>query len=276
MSGGWVSAQDDAFGRSATLREAVSEQFRRAFRPPYEGPTVVAVNGLCMTGAWFLLPNPNPLFTFHGALAFPIVLAGWMFSDVPATNVLGSDAKASITGLQEPRSLFRLILAKNIVLWTLIAPLCAVIAVVLGLRENRPTATIFTLVWILVMAWGVLPLAAWAGIYYPYHPIALRERWRHRREFKQMILRWGVLAVLPYILVPTLAVIISAPTLLLWYLTSQTGGWTRIPDGDFALGVLVGCGLAAVTCLWGYRRGVRIAEKRKPDLIRYLADPGRG
>jgi len=276
MSEGYVSAADAVPVRPATLREAVRSQYTRAFHPPFDMPIVVASNGLFMTGCWFLLPNPNPLFTFHGALAFPMVLASWMFSDVPATNVLGSDAMVSITALQDPRSLLRMLLAKNFVLWTLIAPFCAVIAIILGLQEDRPTATIFTIVWILVVPWGTLPLAAWAGIYYPYHPIALRDRWRHRRQFKRMILRWGILVVLPYMLVPAIVVIISAPTLLLWYLTSHTGGWSRVSDGDFAVGVLIGCGLAAVACLWGYRRGVRIAEKRKPDLILYLGDPRRG
>jgi hypothetical protein len=76
-----------------------------------------------------------------------------------------------------------------------------------------------------------------------------------------MILRWVTLTVLPYILVPALVVVISAPTLLLWYLTSQTNGTTRIPDGDFALGVLIGCGLAVAAWLWGRHRGVRIAER---------------
>jgi len=275
-SGGGVPAEGEVGLPPTTLREAVGAQFARAFHSPFETPIVVAVNGLIMTGAWFLIPNPNPLFTFHGALAFPIVMAGWMLSDVPATNVLGSDAKRSIAAIEDPPSLLRLLYAKNIVLWTLVAPLCAVLAIVVGLYEDRATATIFTLAWILIVPLGVLGLSAQAGIYFPYHPIALRDRWEHRHPFKRMILRWITLAVLPYVLVPALVVIISAPTLLLWYLTSQTNGATRIPDGDFALGVLIGCALALAAWLWGNRRGVRIAEKREVSLIEFLSDPGRG
>ncbi len=260
----------------ATLGKAVKAQLARAFHAPFETLIVVGVNGLLMTGAWFLLPNPNPLFTFHGALAFPIVLAGWMLSDVPATNVLGADAKASIAALRDPRSLLRLLYAKSLVLWALVAPLCAVVAIVLGLYEDRVGATIFTLAWILIVPLGVLGLSAWAGIYFPYHPIALRDRWAHRRPLRQMILRWSSLAVLPYLLVPMLVIAISAPTLLLWYLTSQTNGARRIPDGDFALGVLIGCGLAVVSWFWGHRRGVRIAEQRRADLIDFLSNPHNG
>jgi hypothetical protein len=260
----------------STLREAVGTQFGRAFHSPFETPIVVAVNGLLMTGAWFLLPNPNPLFTFHGALAFPMVLAGWMFSDVPATNVLGSDAERSIAALDDPPSLLRLFYAKNLVLWMLIAPFCAVLAIIVGLHEDRVTATIFTLAWILIVPLGALGLSAWAGIYFPYHPIPLRDRWERRRPFKRMILRWITLAVLPYMLVPVLVVIISAPTLLLWYLTSHANATPRISDGDFALGVLIGCGLAIAAWLGGHHRGVRIAEKRNVELIEFLSDPGRG
>ena len=37
-------------------------------------PIVVAVNGLLMAGAWFLLPR-GWLFTLQSALAFPVVLS---------------------------------------------------------------------------------------------------------------------------------------------------------------------------------------------------------
>lgn len=260
----------------ATLREAVGEQFARAFHTPFETPIVVAVNGLLMTGAWFLLPNPNPLFTFHGTLAFPMILAAWMYSDVPATNVLGSDAARSVRALDDPPVLRRLLFAKNIVLWLLIAPLCSVIAVGVGIHEDRVVATIFSLAWIVVVPLGALGLAAWAGILFPYHPLDLSYRWEHRRPFMRMIVRWLTLAVLPYGLVPVLAVVISSPTLVLWYFTSQSHGITRISDGDFALGVLIGCVLGLAAWVWGLRAGVRIAQRRRAKLVAFLSDPARG
>src|SRR5664279_1917925 len=96
-----------------TLSEAIRAQFGRSFRSPYETPIVVVANGLLMTGAWFLLPSPNVLFTLHGALAFPMILASWMFSDVPATNVLGPDPGRAMTALTDPTTLRRLLYAKN-------------------------------------------------------------------------------------------------------------------------------------------------------------------
>ena len=270
------AAEGKAPHPQATQREAVAAQVARAFDFPFETPIVVGVTGLLMPGAWFLLPKPNQLFTFHGTLAFPMVLAGRMLCDVPATNVLGSDPNRSMAHLRDLQSLLRLLYAKTIVLWTLIAPLSAVVAIAVGLHDGRAIDTIFTLAWILIVPFGVLGVSAWAGIYFPYHPIARRNRWAHRRPLKRMILGWVTLAVLPYMLVPVLVLIISAPTLLLWYLTSQTNGTTRIPDGDFAMGVLISCGLAIAVGLWGHHSGARIAEKRTVNLVEFLSDPSRG
>jgi len=91
-----------------------------------------------------------------------------------------------------------------------------------------------------------------------------------------MIVRWLTLAVLPYGLVPVLAVVISLPTLVLWYFMSQSRGITRITDGEFALGVLIGCVLAVTVWLWGIRRAVRLAVQRKEKLAAFLSDPARG
>ena len=267
---------EDAALLPSTLRQAVGTQFARAFHPPYEIPIVIAVNGLLMTGAWFLLPNPNPLFTFHGTLAFAMILAGWMYSDVPATNVLGSDAARSLAAIDDPEALQRLLYAKNIVLWMLVAPICSAVAIVVGLHEHRATATIFSLAWIVVVPLGALGIAAWVGVWWPYHPIAISERWEHRRPLRHMIVRWLSLAVLPYGLVPALVVVISIPTAVLWYVTSQRQGLTRVPDGAFALGVVVGCVIAVAAWIWGHRVTLRLVAKRRDALSGYLADPRKG
>jgi hypothetical protein len=39
-----------------TLRKAVADVYRRAFRPPFEIPAALLINALLMTAAWFLLP----------------------------------------------------------------------------------------------------------------------------------------------------------------------------------------------------------------------------
>jgi hypothetical protein len=42
------------------------------------------------------------VFTLHGSLAFALVLAAWMYSDVPATNVLAPDRQRMMAALDDP------------------------------------------------------------------------------------------------------------------------------------------------------------------------------
>ena len=55
------------------------------------------------------------LCTAHSA--FALVLAAWMYSDVPATNVLAPDRQRVMAAIDDPVMLQRLLYAKNIVLW---------------------------------------------------------------------------------------------------------------------------------------------------------------
>ena len=88
---GALGAHDDESDLPSTFRQALRTELRRTFRAPYEIPVVVAVNGALMSSAWFFLPPPlkDDVFSLHGSLVFAGVLASWMYSDVPATNVHG-------------------------------------------------------------------------------------------------------------------------------------------------------------------------------------------
>jgi hypothetical protein len=259
----------------ADWRQAVRAEFRRAFHAPYETPLTVAINAALVTGAWFLLPTSS-LFRSHAAWVFPIVLASWMYSDVPATNVLASDARRSLAALDDPVTLRRLLFAKNVVLWILIAPLCSAIALALGISQHRWGVTLFTIVWVAIVPLGALGLAGLVGVAFPYHPIPLRERWEHRRPVRRMLVRWGVLVLIPYGLVPFLTVIISTPTLLLWYLESHPNSFANIPEAVFVVGVLTGSVTALAAWTVGHRWSARMARDRRERLTAYLADPLRG
>jgi hypothetical protein len=120
----------------SSFGDAVREQIALTLQPPYETLITVAVNGALMSSAWFLLPTDvkNKVFTLHGTLAFALVLAAWMYSDVPATNVLGPDPSRVSAALDDPRLFRRLLYAKNVVLWLIVTPVCAVVALIVGLR----------------------------------------------------------------------------------------------------------------------------------------------
>lgn len=261
-----------------TLRQAVGSEFARAFRPPYEVPIVVAVNGALMSVSWFFLPPhwKNALFSIHGTLAFAMVLAGWMFSDVPATNVLGPDARRVVVALHDPEMFRRLLYAKNIVLWFLIAPLCSVIAIAIGLDAHDPTATIVSIAAIAIVPFGALGISAWVGIRFPYHPIALTERWAHRTSWRHMIVRWLSLAITPYLLVPAIIGLFMLPSVGYWLLFAKNGLQSRLSDGEYAVGMLIACVLAVAGSLGGHHLGGRLARRRSAELNAYLSDPSLG
>src|SRR3954454_9594795 len=122
---------------SPRFSSMLRRELRRALRPPYETPLVVVFNGLLMTGAWFLLPTSaqDALFTIHGSWAFALVISSRMYADVPATNVLGSAARASLEALDDPRALKLLLAARNLVLWLFVTPICVTIPFVVGIQE---------------------------------------------------------------------------------------------------------------------------------------------
>ncbi len=263
---------------TATLRGAVRREFARTLRPTYETLLVVAVNGALMSSAWFFLPKglKDKVFTLHGTLAFALVLAAWMYSDVPATNVLGPDASMAMAAIDDPSTLRRVLYSKNIVLWALITPVCIIVALVNGLLTHNPLATLYSVIWIGVVPFGVLGISAWVGIVFPYHPMPLRYRWEHRRPRRRMIWRWLALAITPYGLVPLLGVLIMVPSLLLWGLTSTHGLSQKLPDRDLGWGVALACAVAAVCSFGGHRLGARLAHRRRDKLLAFLADPTRG
>jgi len=67
----------------------------------------------------------DDVFTLHGSPAFALVLAVWMYSDVPVINVLAPDRQRVMAAIDDAVLLRRLLYAQNIVLWAFITPVCA-------------------------------------------------------------------------------------------------------------------------------------------------------
>ena len=253
-------------------------QIGLTLEPPFETLITVGVNAVLMSSAWFLLPASlkDDLFTLHGTLAFALVLASWMYSDVPATNVLGPDAHRISIAIEDSVMFRRLLVAKNIVLWMVVTPVCSVVALVVGLTQHDLLATLYTIVWIGVVPFGFLGISAWVGILFPYHPMPLRYRWEHQRPRKRMLVRWLALGLTPYGLVPALALLLMTPSLLLWGFTSKHGLTQKLPDNDLGLGVALACGIAIACSAGGHRLGSWMARRRQTSLTAFLADPFRG
>jgi hypothetical protein len=260
------------------LPDAVRAELRRAFHKPFEIPIIVATNGTVMTLAWFLAPPRllNLLFTFHGPLAYPMLLAVWMYSDVPATNLLGADAQRSAAMLGDRTALRHAQRAKNLVLWLLVSPLATTIAIAVGIHGKRPLATIFTALWVAVTPLGALGISPWLGTFFPYHNVPLRRRWAHRKPLRHKVVRWLILAMMPWLVVPGLILLISAPTVGLWVATYSTWGGRRIPDAEFIAGVTAGCAVAVLFWIAGARLAAQFAYRRRDKLANFLADPDQG
>jgi hypothetical protein len=260
------------------LGQAVRYELRRTLHPPYAAAGVVVGNGLLMAVCWTLLPPGvvNAVFRFHGPLAFALVLAIWMYADVPATNVLGGDPARSIAALADPAALRRLLFAKNIVLWLLATPLCTLVAIGIGTYENRPVTTALTLLWIAAVPLGTLGPAGWVGICLPYHPLPLRYRWTRRRLWRPMLARWIALVLTPYVVVPLMSLTLTLPSLLLWYALSPGKGDSRLSDARFGWGLLLVAVLSVAAWLVGNRYGARLAGRRGERLTAFLSDPDRG
>jgi len=250
---------------------AVRREWRRVWTPPYEAPLVVLVNGLLMTGAWFLLP-PDWFFRVHTAWAFPLVLAVWMLADVPATNVLGSDPSRMAAALDRPKELRRLLVAKNVVLWLLVVPVCAVVTVVdSAATQASAVTTTVSLGALVLLPPATLGIAAWLGILWPYHPMALALRWQERRRFRPIIARWATLVLLPYVVVPAIAGLIYAPVALLWYVHSGNF-WSTPSESELVALLASGTLMAVLAWAGGHAVAVRLAGRRVAGLRAYLGD----
>ena len=261
-----------------TFGDAVRAEFSRALQPPYATLSTVAANGAFMSLAWFFLPRSlkDDVFTLHGSLAFALVLAVWMYSDVPATNVLAPDRQRVMAAIDDPVMLRRLLYAKNIVLWTFITPVCAAVALFTGIFGHDLLSTLYTVIWIGIVPFGALGISAWVGILFPYHPLRLRYRWEHRRPRGRMLWRWLTLVVTPYVLVPWLALALMTPSLLLWGFTTVHGLSRKLPDHDLGLGVGLACAVAILCSFVSHRWAVRMTQHRRAELLAFLADPARG
>jgi hypothetical protein len=265
-------------------------QLRRSFSPPFTEPGVVLMNASLVLVLWFWVPiGLRDLFiSLHGEMALPMVLASWMYADVPATNLLAPDRERALAVLDRPADLQRLIDAKNVVLWFLVSPVCIALAIGTGIAAANgirisdapaPThsailpATAIAVLWIAVAPLGALGIASWIGTWFPYHPLPLRTRFQHRRPLRHMVVRWIALLLIPYGVVPALTALVAIPSLLYWHVTGSFSLTEPIRPGQFALGTCLTALVSVTLWLVGRRVGRRFVVRRRTQLRAYLSDP---
>jgi hypothetical protein len=254
----------------------VSQEYRRVFRPPFEIPLALVGNAALLTVAWFLLPPRahDWMFALHGPLAFPVILASWMLGDTPATNVIAADVPRAMSVLEDEEAFRTWLLARTVVLTTLVGLPTAIVALVLGF-EGQPAAKVAaTCVVLVILPFGVLPITSWLGLLLPYHVRPLRWRWAHRKQLRQVV-RWVLLLTAPFVVVPAVSVIVVLPSLAVahWLFGAPHHPLTNV---EFLLVAVSVCATALVTGLLGLSVAARLRRHRSGRLAGYLQDPTAG
>jgi hypothetical protein len=257
---------------------AIGAEYRRIFSERRDDLTAVSFNAVLVTLCWFLLPDSirNWIFTLHGALAFPYVLEMWMLGDTPATNVAGRDAVRALSQLQDPAALRLWLRAKHLVLASFVGPTAAIVAVVIGLVQHRYQAAAAVALTLLFLPLGVLSVAAWVGLWLPYHPRKLLWRWEHRTDWRAALLRWGVLVLLPFMVVPAIAIMLLIPSLIIWIIAHQGHPRHEMDPVGLWIGTAVSVAVSLIIFVWAPSVATKIARRRYAELHGYLSNPEHG
>jgi hypothetical protein len=257
---------------------AVGAEYRRIFSERRDDLIAVSFNAVLVTICWFLLPDSirNWIFTLHGALAFPYVLEMWMLGDTPATNVAGRDSVRALSQLPDPAALRLWLRAKHLVLASFIGPTAAIVAVVIGLVQHRYEAAAAVALTLLFLPLGVLSVAAWVGLWMPYHPRKLLWRWEHRTDWRAAVLRWGVLVLLPFMVVPAIAIMLLIPSLIIWIIAHQGHPPHEMDPVGLWIGTVVSVAVSLIVFVWAPSVATKIARRRYAELHGYLSNPEHG
>jgi hypothetical protein len=264
--------------RLADLSTAVKAEYRRIFTERRDDLIAVSFNALLVTFCWLLLPDKivNWLFALHGALAFPYFLEMWMLADAPATNVAGRDAVRAAAQLPDPAGLRLWLRAKHLVLASCVGPVAAIVAVIIGIVQHRYDMAAAVAITLLFLPLGVLSVAAWFGLWLPYHPRKLLWRWEHRSDWRAALLRWIFLVLLPFLVVPVIGLVLLLPNLIIWLIAHQGHPPHEIPPAGLWLGTLVSVAVSLIVFGWAPGVAAKIARRRRGQLRGYLSDPEQG
>ncbi len=260
-----------------TLRQGVIDEVVRILRMPFEVLICVYVNAVLTTVLYFFAPATiyGLFFSVKGVLLFPAVLSGWMLADVPATNEIAPDRLRMLACIGDERQLVLMLRAKHLVLWLLITPVALTAAALVGANSQRWSTTILVMVVVVTVPFASLGVSCFIGVYWPYHPIALKERWAQRHNFKQMILRWGILVTAPYVLVPAFGYLSFLPAGIVWEIFKPPKN-SPTTDLSILITLLVSMPLAFLVWDRGTRRAAKVIVKRQGVLTAYLNDPSLG
>ncbi|MFM7616795.1 MAG: hypothetical protein ACKO72_04960 [Actinomycetes bacterium] len=238
----------------------------------------IAVNGVLVTALWFV-PWPaihDVMFSLHHTFWFPIELASWLIAGVPSTNQLAPDRCRVLPALDDEAAIDRLLRAKHVALWTITTPITLLAALFVGIITDDWVTMVVAVVWVASAPLCAIGIACSVGVRWPYHELPLRTRWRLRSRGRTMLVRWGVLVVLPYGLVPALAIIGLVPSAVAGAAAHLAGADRRGVDAALLGGLVVAIPLTLGIWHRATARAARATVRRAEALRAYLEDPRLG
>jgi hypothetical protein len=156
-----------------------------------------------------------------------------------------------------------------------IGPLSAVVCVVIAVVDHHAATGLAVAMVLLVLPLGVAAIAPWLGVRWPYHPRPLAWRWAHRRPWRRS-LRWGVVVVAPYAVVPAIALALLAPGLVAGVAIGERAANGYLSGWSLGVPVVVTCLLVGAAFATGPLATTRLIARREPRLSDYLQDLDRG
>jgi hypothetical protein len=260
-----------------SFRADLRREFGRLLEPPRADLWNLVTNGLMVTGGWLLLSPAvrEVLFGLQGPLAFAVTLESWMLADTAGTNMLAEDAASARAAIRSGGAVQHLLRVKTVALACLIGPVCAVVCLAIALYDGRYASGVAVAVVLLTLPFGVIVLSAWLGTVLPFHPRSLRWRWSNRRPWRHTV-RWALLCVAPYGVVPPIALGLLAPSLILGLRPGRSTGEEHLSGWGLAMAAGLACLLASAAFLLGPRLIAWLVARRRLRLDEYLADPDRG
>lgn len=251
---------------------ALRIELRRIWRHPQDTLALLAFNAVLVLVLWYTLPR-SWFFTFTGPEGLPYALAGWMYADVCATNVLAPDRDRALSTLDDPDAFARLLRAKAIALWLLIGPACTVVAVAIALTTHAHWRFVVEVILsVAVVPLGALAVSSLVGLMFPYHQRSLRWRWENRHRFWHVIVRWSILLVIPYAVYPVAFGMIVLIPVGLWKLVRRVGWGSTLSDAEFAACALLAVAMTAAMWYFSQRFAMWWVRTHRERIRAYLDD----
>lgn len=241
-------------------------ELHRTLRPPFEILQVVVFNMALVLVGWYVLgPTVMEPEALASLVFLPAVLASWAFADVPTTNLYGSQPTRALAALGHRERLRNLIMARDLVLWLLVAPATAILSFALAFREDDVFGSAAVAAVVIILPFGALGMASIMAPLLPYHAIPLRAR----RELRGTWFRWTCAVCIPYVLIGPAALIILLPAIaIVEEFGRSTSTWITC--------LLVTTGWTVVVRWLSVGVTLRITQRRGEWLREYLQHPERG